>query len=82
VASPQIARDPVTDLFREVVLVLGGAFAARGTDDETIRQVARGLERVYLRARERSTPAARAGAAPVPHPAISALLRLTEEAPR
>ncbi len=77
--SPHIARDPVTDLFREVVLVLGGAFAARGTDDDTIRQVARGLERVYRRAREKTAPAATGGAGRVPHPAITALLRLTEE---
>jgi hypothetical protein len=27
-------------LFQEVVLTLGGAFAVRGTDDETIRQIA------------------------------------------
>jgi len=78
--SPTAERDPVAELFREVVLVLGGAFAVRGTDDETICQVARGLERVYRRAREKTTPAAAGGGpARVPHPAITALLRLTEE---
>jgi hypothetical protein len=33
----------MTALFREVVLVLGGVFAVRGTDDETVRQAAAGL---------------------------------------
>ncbi len=78
----------LSELFREVVLVLGGVFAVRGTDDETICQVARGLERAYRRAiRKRSTTgAAAAAAAPgaVPHPAIAGLLRLidAEEGPR
>ncbi len=78
-SNPKAANDPVADLFREVVLVLGGAFAARGTADEPIRQVARGLERVYRRARERRTPPTGGGPAPIPHPAITALLKLTEE---
>lgn len=75
------SRDPVADLFREVVLVLGGVFAARGTDDETIRQLARGLERVYRRAREKAAPATGGGPGHAPHPAITGLLRLTEEEP-
>lgn len=64
--------------FREVVFVLGGVFAVRRTDDETIRQVAQGLERIYRRARVTgdvaSPPLVRAGR----HPAIEALLQLTE----
>lgn len=78
-SSPQAADDPVSDLFRDIVLVLGGAFAARGTDDETILQVARGLERAWRRACVKRSPTANGGPAPIPHPAITALLRLTEE---
>jgi hypothetical protein len=82
------AADEISRLFREVVLVLGGVFAVRGTDDETICQTARGLERAYLRAiRRRSAAAAGTPAGPpgaVPHPAIAGLLRLidTEEGSR
>jgi len=64
-------------LFREVVLVLGGVFAVRGTDDETVRQVAAGLERAWRRARSKARPSGDGPAAP--HPAIAALLRLTTE---
>lgn len=71
--------DRLGQLFREIVFVLGGVFAVRGTDDETIRQVAQGLERVYRRARTRtaedaSPPAARGAR----HPAIEALLQLAD----
>lgn len=71
-------RDPMASLFRDVVLVLGGVFAVQGTDDETVRRVARGLDRAYRRAR--GIPAER-GPIPnlAPHPAIAALLRLTDE---
>lgn len=69
-------QDDVTRLFREVVLVLGGVFAVEGTDDRTIRRVATGLERVFERARKPREPAPRA--AMTPHPAIAALLQLTE----
>ena len=74
--QPTPDRDDQARLFREVVLVLGGVFAVQGTDDETVRRVAAGLERVYRRARQnqRSTTANQALA---PHPAIAALLRLT-----
>ncbi len=71
-------RDPLASLFRDVVLVLGGVFAVRGTDDETIRRIARGLERAYHRAR--GADAERASTTTLaPHPAIAALLRLTDE---
>ena len=70
--------DPLASLFRDVVLVLGGVFAVRGTDDETVRRVARGLDRAYRRARGLpGQPASDTTLAP--HPAIAALLRLTEE---
>jgi len=70
-------RDPLASLFREIVLVLGGIFAVRGTDDETIRRVARGLERAWLRAR--GVPAEPTPRTLAPHPAIAALLRLAED---
>ena len=70
-------HDDVTRLFRDVVLVLGGVFAVEGTDDRTIRRVATGLERVYQRARHQ--PRAPKPSPPLaPHPAIAALLQLTE----
>ncbi len=73
--------DELAQLFRDVVLVLGGVFAVRRTDDETIWQVARGLERVYRRACARGASAAGAPAASgsaSPHPAILGLLHLTD----
>jgi len=71
-------QDDVTRLFREVVLVLGGVFAVEGTDDRTVRRVATGLERVYQRARHQpQVPKPNAPLAP--HPAIAALLRLTDD---
>ncbi|PID38739.1 MAG: hypothetical protein CSB49_04035 [Proteobacteria bacterium] len=75
--QPTPDRDDQARLFREVVLVLGGVFAVQKTDDETIRRVAAGLERVYRRARQnqRSTTSSQALA---PHPAIAGLLRITE----
>ena len=70
-------QDDVARLFRDVVLVLGGVFAVEGTDDRTIRRVATGLERVYQRARCKGREP-RPRAAMAPHPAIAALLQLTE----
>lgn len=67
----------LTALFREVVLVLGGVFAVRGTDDETVRQVAAGLEWAWRRARSKTR--SNTDGRPAPHPAIAALLRLTTE---
>ena len=74
--QPTPERDNQARLFREVVLVLGGVFAVQGTDDETIRRVATGLERVYRRARQNSESTT-ASQSLAPHPAIAALLRLT-----
>ncbi len=54
--QPTPEQDDQARLFREVVLVLGGVFAVQGTDDETIRRVATGLECVYRRARQNSEP--------------------------
>ncbi|MFA4971354.1 MAG: hypothetical protein WC683_01990 [bacterium] len=77
-------RDARAELFEEVVLVLGGVFAVRGTDDATVRQVAAGLEQVWWQEeRGESTLAAiiaKLKAAPGvrPHPAIVALLRLVD----
>jgi hypothetical protein len=72
-------RDDLAEMFREVVLVLGGVFAVRGTDDETICQVARGLERVYRRARHKGAGVgAPRAATTTPHPAIAGLLHLTD----
>lgn len=72
--QPTLERDDQARLFREVVL--GGVFAVQGTDDETIRRVATGLERVYRHARQNSKPTT-ASQPLAPHPAIAALLRLT-----
>ena len=71
------AQDDLAQLFRDVVLVLGGVFAVEGTDDRTIRRVATGLERVYRRARRDVDPEPRP-AALAPHPAIAGLLRLAD----
>jgi len=70
-------RDPLAVLFRDVVLVIGGVFAVQGTDDETVERVARGLERAYHRARGPGQPTPSPPKL-VPHPAIAALLRLTD----
>ncbi|TNF24089.1 MAG: hypothetical protein EP329_25885 [Deltaproteobacteria bacterium] len=71
-----MSRDPLASMFREVVLVLGGVFAVQGTDDETIRRVAAGLERAYRRAR--GVPLATA-AGVQRHPAIVSLLDLATQ---
>jgi len=75
-------HDELAELFRDVVLVLGGVFAVRKTDDETICRVARGLDSAYRRARAKHSgltpPAAGPDPALAPHPAIFGLLRLTD----
>lgn len=77
-SEPNPPRDPLASLFRDVVLVLGGVFAVQATDDETVRRVARGLDRAWRRAR--GLPAEPAAATSLaPHPAIAALLRLTDD---
>ena len=40
--------------FREIVLCLGGIFAAQKVDDAVVWQVTESLERIYERARERT----------------------------
>ncbi len=77
-ADHKPARDPLASLFRDVVLVLGGVFAVRGTDDETVRRVARGLDRAWRRARGVPSDSA-APTTLTPHPAIAELLRLTDD---
>ena len=71
-------RDELAVLFRDVVLILGGVFAVQGTDDETIERVAKGLECAYRRARGRTDRPVSPTPKLAPHPAISALLRLTD----
>ena len=66
------APDGLTELFKEVVLVLGGAFAVHPVRDEVVRAIARGLEGVYRRAARRQARAAAAA----PHPAITRLLHI------
>jgi hypothetical protein len=82
--TARATRDPLAEMFREVVLVLGGVFAHRGTDDGTVCQIARGLHRVYRRAQSRTEGSGRAQVLPAlsPHPAIVGLLHLTRNEPR
>lgn len=74
--------DELSELFRDVVLVLGGVFAVRKTDDETVCQIARGLDRAYRRARGKcsgkAAPLSHRAPDLAPHPAIEGLLRLTD----
>ena len=70
--------DPLDSLFRDVVLVLGGAFAVDGVEEATVQRIARGLRRAYERARGPSAKAATQSTNPAPHPAIAELLRLTD----
>jgi hypothetical protein len=67
----------MTAFFREIVLVLGGVFAVRGVDDETVGRAATGLERAWLRAHDKARQ--NTDGRTVPHPAIAALLRLIAE---
>jgi hypothetical protein len=78
-ASVRGGHGEIDDLFHDVVLVLGGVFASRGTDSETIWRISRGLERVYLRARNRAcgTASSRVTAL-TPHPALMRLFRLID----
>jgi len=69
--------DPLALLFREVVIVLSGAFTVCGTDDETVCRIARGLKRVWERTR--SVPAEPARRTLGPHPAMIELLNLAQD---
>ena len=79
--QPETATE-LDRMFREVVLVLGGVFAVRRTDNETICQIARGLERIYRRSRRKKTAGRKPTSAPPPkalaHPAIAGLLQLID----
>lgn len=70
-------RDQIASLFREIVLVLGGVFAVKRTDDETVRRVAHGLYRAWRRAR--GIPGELTPQTITPHPVIADLLRLTDD---
>ena len=71
-------NNPLAMVFRDIVLVLGGVFAVRGTDDETIRRVARGLEKIYRRTFTADNPIKDMEDKPMltPHPELAQLLRL------
>lgn len=66
--------------FREIVLCLGGIFAARGCDDALVWQVTRSLDRIYRRSRARLLDREGAGDGELPprrvepHPAVEDLL--------
>lgn len=52
--NAQVAAAAETDrFFREVVLCLGGIFAARECDEELVWQVTKSLDRIYQRNRAR-----------------------------
>ena len=66
-------------LFREIVLTLGGVFARRRIDNETIEQIARGLESSYLRVRRIHRHKHRPKKCWLsPHPAFTRLLHLPD----
>lgn len=73
----QSPPDPLNALFRDTVFVLGGIFATREADDETVRRVAIGLERAFRRARGEELPGPD-GTDLRPHRALAALLSLTD----
>ena len=66
--------------FREIVLCLGGIFAARGCEDALVWQVTKSLDRIYQRARARILESESAGDTDLPsrrvepHPAVEDLL--------
>jgi hypothetical protein len=71
--------DELADLFRDVVLIIGGTCAARGIDEETTWQMARALDRVYRRALARcNDPRSRHPHVILRHTAIVGLLALTD----
>jgi hypothetical protein len=66
--------------FREIVLCLGGIFAAQEVDDALIWQVTKSLDRIYQRTRARLLEREAAGDNEIPqrrvepHPAVEDLL--------
>ncbi len=68
----------MSNLFREIVLVLGGVVAQHDVSDEAVAQMAAGLERVYRRAAAAHTPHGLAE----PHPAFVKLLQTLGQARR
>jgi hypothetical protein len=79
--EPRAAMAAETDrFFREIVLCLGGIFAAQEVDDALIWQVTKSLDRIYQRSRARLLERESAGDNDVPqrrvepHPAVEDLL--------
>ena len=78
--DPRAAAAETDRFFREIVLCLGGIFAARGCDDALIWQVTRSLDRIYQRSRARLLESESAGdndgppRRVEPHPAVEDLL--------
>ena len=78
--DPRATAAETDRFFREIVLCLGGIFAARGCEDALVWQVTKSLDRIYQRARARLLE--REGAAECelparrvePHPAVEDLL--------
>jgi hypothetical protein len=79
--EPRAAMAAETDrFFREIVLCLGGIFAAQEVDDALVWQVTKSLDRIYQRNRARLLERQSSGDPDVPqrrvepHPAIEDLL--------
>jgi hypothetical protein len=79
--EPRAAVAAETDrFFREIVLCLGGIFAAHEVDDAVVWQVAKSFDRIYQRTRARLLEREASGDTDVPqrrvepHPAIEDLL--------
>jgi hypothetical protein len=79
--EPRAAMAAETDrFFREIVLCLGGIFAAQEVDDALVWQVTKSLDRIYQRNRARLLERESNGDTDVPqrrvepHPAVEDLL--------
>jgi hypothetical protein len=79
--EPRAAMAAETDrFFREIVLCLGGIFAAQEVDDALVWQVTKSLDRIYQRNRARLLERQSSGDPDVPqrrvepHPAVEDLL--------
>ncbi len=70
--------DDIDRLFREIVLCLGGIFAAHDCEDAVIRQGMRSLERIYDRAcarrQQHAAPRKSSRSRIAPHPAVEEFL--------